>query len=117
MRIERRNRAGLEDAHRELDVRQARREQSSANQAAERGRRADRIRLAEDRFGNMERRALVDIDRKRTTSAKLQRTAEAERAEHAAAIAGAHRAKRGAGGNRTARGTDRRAAERRYDDG
>lgn len=76
----------LEDAHRELDVMQARMEQSSAEHAAERERLADRTRLAEDRFADMERRALLEIDRERTAATKLQKKAEAERAEHAAAI-------------------------------
>jgi predicted nucleic acid-binding Zn-ribbon protein len=76
----------LEDARHEHDAMQARTEQSSAEHAAERERLGDRTRLAEDRFADMERRALLEIDRERTTAAKLQKKAEAERAEHAEAI-------------------------------
>jgi chromosome segregation ATPase len=76
----------LEDARRELDVMQARMEQSSAEHTAERERLADRTRLAEDRFAHMERRALLEIDRERTAAAKLQKKAEVERAEQRAAL-------------------------------
>jgi chromosome segregation ATPase len=43
---------------------------------------ADRSQLAEERFADMERRALLDMDRERTTAARLQKTLENERAEH-----------------------------------
>ena len=42
--------------------------------------------MAEDRFADMERRVLLEIDRERTAATKLQKKVEAERAEHAAAI-------------------------------
>lgn len=76
----------LEDVRRELNAMQARMDESSAEHSAERERLADRTRLAEDRFADMEKRALLEIDRERTAAAKLQKRAEVERAEHAAAI-------------------------------
>lgn len=54
--------------------------------AAEREKLAERTRLAEDRFADMEKRALLDIDRERTASAKLQKMLETERTEHAKLI-------------------------------
>jgi chromosome segregation ATPase len=72
----------LEDARRELNVVQVRMDQSSAAHTAERERLADRTRLAEDRFADMEKRALVEIDRERTAAAKLQKLLESERAAH-----------------------------------
>jgi len=77
----------LEDARRELDAMQARLDQLSAEHAAERERLADRTRLAEDRFADMEKRALQEVDRERTATAKLRKVIEAERVEHIAAIA------------------------------
>jgi chromosome segregation ATPase len=52
--------------------------------ANEREKLAERNRLAEQRFADMEKRALVEIDRERTASAKLQKMLETERAAHAA---------------------------------
>lgn len=80
----------LDDARRALDAVHARMQQSSAEHAAERERLADRTRLAEDRFAEMERRALLEVDRERTAAAKLQKKAEAERAEQKAALERAH---------------------------
>jgi len=60
-------------------------DQSSAEHAAERERLADRTRLAEDRFADMEKRALLEIDRERTAAAKLQKILESERAAHSSA--------------------------------
>ena len=51
--------------------------------ASERDRLAERTRLAEERFADMEKRALLNIDRERTASAKLQKTLDSERTEHA----------------------------------
>jgi chromosome segregation ATPase len=76
----------LEDARRELRAMQARMDQSNAEHVAERERLADRTRLAEDRFADMEKRALLEIDREHTATAKLQKKLDTERAEHAAAI-------------------------------
>jgi chromosome segregation ATPase len=45
-----------------------------------------RTELAEQRFVDMEKRALVEIDRERTASAKLQKTRESERAAHAGVV-------------------------------
>jgi chromosome segregation ATPase len=72
----------LEDARRELDALQARMDQSSAEYAAERERLADRTRLAEDRFADMEKRALLEIDRERTAAARMQKMLESERTAH-----------------------------------
>ncbi|WP_020654126.1 DNA-binding protein [Massilia niastensis] len=47
---------------------------------------AERMRLAEERFADMEKRALVEIDRERTIAAKLQKSLDGERAAHAAAL-------------------------------
>jgi len=44
-----------------------------------------RTALAERRYADMEKRALVEIDRERTVAAKLQKTLDAERAAHKAA--------------------------------
>jgi chromosome segregation ATPase len=76
----------LEDARRELSAMQARMDQSNAEHVVERERLADRTRLAEDRFADMEKRALLEIDRERTAAAKLQKKLDMERVEHAAAI-------------------------------
>ena len=72
----------LDDARRELDAMQARLDQSSVEHAAERERLADRTRLAEDRFADMEKRALLEIDRERTAAVRLQKLLESERAAH-----------------------------------
>lgn len=78
--------ARLGEEHRKMHTLQARMDQLSAEQAAERERLADRTRLAEERFAEMEKRALVEIDRERTAAAKLQKRLDAERAEHTAAL-------------------------------
>lgn len=77
----------LKDARGDLEAMQARLSELSAQHVEERGRLADRARLAEERFADMEKRALQEIDRERTTAAKLQKVVEAERVEHSAAIA------------------------------
>lgn len=77
----------LKDARGDLEATQARLREQSAQHVEERERLADRTRLAEERFADMGRRALQDIDRERTAAAKLQKALEAERAEHIAAIA------------------------------
>jgi chromosome segregation ATPase len=65
---------------------QARMDQLSTEHATERERLADGTRLAEERFGEMEKRAFVEIDRERTAVAKLQKRLDMERAEHTAAL-------------------------------
>lgn len=51
--------------------------------AAEREKLAERTRLAEERFADMEKRALLNIDRERMASAKVQKMLESERSAHA----------------------------------
>ena len=53
-----------------------------AEHATERERLEERTRLAEQRFIDMEKRALLDMDRERTASLKLQKALEHERAAH-----------------------------------
>lgn len=78
--------ARLGEAHGQIHTLQARMDQMSAELATERERLADRTRLAEERFADMEKRALVEIDRERTSAAKLQKRLDIERAEHTAAL-------------------------------
>lgn len=78
--------ARLGEAHRQMHTLQARMDQLSAEHATERERLADRTRLAEERFADMEKRALVEIDRERTAATKLQKRLDTERAEHTAAL-------------------------------
>jgi chromosome segregation ATPase len=53
-----------------------------AEHATERERLEERTRLAEQRFIDMEKRALLDMDRERTASLRLQKALENERAAH-----------------------------------
>jgi chromosome segregation ATPase len=76
----------LKDARCDLGAMQARLSELSSQHADERERLADRACLAEERFADMEKRALQEIDRQRTAAAKLQKVVEAERADHIAAI-------------------------------
>lgn len=78
--------ARLGEEHRQMHTLQARMDQLSAEHATERERLADRTRLAEERFAEMEKRALVEVDRERTAAAKLQKRLDMERAEHTAAL-------------------------------
>lgn len=78
--------ARLGEAQGQIHTLQARMDQLSAEHATERERLADRTRLAEERFADMEKRALVEIDRERTAAAKLQKRLDIERAEHTAAL-------------------------------
>lgn len=77
----------LKDARQDLEAMQLRLSELNSQHVEERERLADRSRLAEERFADMEKRSLREIDRERTTAAKLQKVIEAERAEHIAAIA------------------------------
>lgn len=76
----------LEDARQLLAQNQEMLVGEREEHATEREKLAERTRLAEQRFADMEKRALLDIDRERTASAKLQKTLESERAEHAKSI-------------------------------
>jgi chromosome segregation ATPase len=77
--------ARIEDLRRLAAENQARLDQVRDQHAADRDKLADRTRLAEQRFADMEKRALLDIDRERTAAAKLQKALESERAAHAVA--------------------------------
>lgn len=77
----------LKDARRDLEAMQTRLGELNAQHVAEREKLADRSRLAEERFADMEKRALQEIDRERTGTAKLLKAIESERIEHSAAIA------------------------------
>jgi chromosome segregation ATPase len=76
----------LEDARHQLHTLQARMDQRSAEHVAEREKLAERTRIAEERFADMEKRALVEIDRERTAATKLQNRLDAERVAHTVAI-------------------------------
>lgn len=78
--------ARLEDARQLLAQNQEMLVRVRDEHATEREKLAERTLLAEQRFAAMEKRALLDIDRERTTSAKLQKTLESERAEHVKSI-------------------------------
>lgn len=75
--------ARLEDYRKQLREAQAQLERASQEHAGERQALAERSRLAEERFADMEKRTLLDMDRERTTAARLQKALENERAEHA----------------------------------
>ncbi|RJG28002.1 DNA-binding protein [Massilia cavernae] len=77
--------ASLEDLRGRLADVQMRLDQSHDEYAVEREKLAERTRLAEHRFADMEKRALLEVDRERTTSARLQKALETERGAHAAA--------------------------------
>ena len=57
------------------------RDEKATEHATERAKLAERTRLAEQWHAAMEKRALLDIDKERTASAKLRKTLESERAE------------------------------------
>lgn len=75
--------ARLEDLRLQLSDAQSRLDRSRVEYAAEREKLADRTQLAEQRYADMEKRALLEIDHARTLAAKLQKTLEAERTAHA----------------------------------
>jgi len=75
--------ARLDDLRRQVAEALTRTDQQSAAHLAEREGLAERTRLAEQRFAEMEKRALADMDRERTVSAKLRKLLEEERALHA----------------------------------
>lgn len=75
----------LEDMRAQLAEIQTRSDQSSLAELAERERLAERTGLAEQRFADMEKRSLLEIDRARTEASKLHKTLESERVAHTAA--------------------------------
>ena len=76
----------LEDARPLLAQNQEMLARARDEHAIDREKLAERTRLAEQRHAEMYKRALLDIDRERTASAKLQKTLESERAEHVKSI-------------------------------
>lgn len=73
--------AQLEEVRKQVIDLQSQLARSREEHMTEREKLAERTQLAEHRFSDMEKRALVEIDRERTLSAKLQKTLETERAE------------------------------------
>jgi chromosome segregation ATPase len=82
--------ARLDDLRRQIADVLLRADQQNATHLAEREKLAERTRLAEQRFADMEKRALLDMDRERTVSAKLRKTLEGERALHAKSLDRVH---------------------------
>ncbi|WP_177207791.1 hypothetical protein [Massilia yuzhufengensis] len=76
--------ARFEDLRRQFSDTQARAGQQNAAHLAEREKLAERTSLAEQRFADMERRALLEIDRGRTASAQIQKRFESEQEAAAA---------------------------------
>jgi chromosome segregation ATPase len=76
----------LEDARQLLAQNQEMLARERDEHATEREKLGERTRLAEQRFADMEKRALLEIDRERTASAKVQKTLESERTEHVKSI-------------------------------
>lgn len=76
----------LKDARHDFEAIQMRLREQSSQHADERERLAARVRLAEERFSEMEKRSLQEIDRERTNAAKLHRKIDSDRIENAAAI-------------------------------
>lgn len=73
----------LADVRQLLAQTQAALERARDEQASEREKLSARNQLAEQRFADMEKRALVEIDRERVAAAKLQKQLDHERSEHA----------------------------------
>jgi hypothetical protein len=76
---------GLADARTDLAAEQRRADQERREHAAQREKTGERARLAEERFADRERRALLEIDRERTAATKLQKSLDSEPAAYAAA--------------------------------
>jgi chromosome segregation ATPase len=76
----------LEDARQLLAQNQEMLARERDEHETEREKLAERTRLTEQRFADMEKRALLDMDRERTAAAKLQKTLESERAEYVKSI-------------------------------
>jgi chromosome segregation ATPase len=75
--------ARIDDLRRQVAEALTRADQQNAAHLAERERLAERTQLAEQRFAEMEKRALADMDRERTVSARLRKALEEERTVHA----------------------------------
>jgi len=75
--------ARLDDLRRQVAEALTRADHQSAAHLAEREALAERTQLVEQRFAEMEKRALVDMERERTVSAKLRNVLEDERTLHA----------------------------------
>jgi chromosome segregation ATPase len=75
----------LADARADLAAEQRRVDEERRSHPAQLEKAAERTRLAEHRFADMEKRALGEIDHVRTTAAKLQKSLDSERTAHAAA--------------------------------
>jgi chromosome segregation ATPase len=87
--------AGATNAGLEARLEELRRQVATAHEDSEQLRKAHahdlekqlaRVELAERRFVDMEKRALLEIDRERTSLAKLQKTLESERAASSEAV-------------------------------
>jgi predicted DCC family thiol-disulfide oxidoreductase YuxK len=74
--------ARLEELRRQVTNAQEESERIEQAHTLELDKLSGRTALAEHRFVEMEKRALIEIDRERTSSAKLQKTLDAERAAH-----------------------------------
>lgn len=75
----------LEDMRGQLANLQIHLDRLGEEHTGERKRLAERTQLAEERFAEMEKRVLLELDRERTASAKLQMVLESERSAHATA--------------------------------
>jgi chromosome segregation ATPase len=82
--------ARLEELRRQVTTMQESSEQLRKTHTLDLEKLSARTELAEQRFVDMEKRALVEIDRERTASAKLQKTLESERAAHAGVVERLH---------------------------
>lgn len=78
--------ARLEECRHQMADVQLRLDRSHTEHMAEREKLSERTQLAEQRFADMEKRALLETDRERTLSAKLQKTLESERIARTSAI-------------------------------
>jgi chromosome segregation ATPase len=76
----------LAEARSDLASAHQRQDETRQANAADLEKLGARTKPAEERFEAMEKRALLEIDRERTTTAKLQKTLEAERTANAVAI-------------------------------
>jgi chromosome segregation ATPase len=74
----------LTDARADLVAEQRRGDAERREHAGKLEKAGERAQLAEERFADMEKRALLEIDRERTAAAKLQKLLDTERAAHAA---------------------------------
>jgi hypothetical protein len=75
--------ARLEELRRQVTTMHENSEQLRKSHTLDLEKLSARTELAEQRFLDIEKRALVEINRERTALAKLQKTLESERAAHA----------------------------------